>query len=104
MSFVHSQGAAGVSLVVYKSELGVALGIYNMLRFISGTFGVNILGIIVEAGRTGDTAPLYPFQISFYLLTAIAGVGFGLALLIATLIDCNRNSNSISLMKKEKTK
>jgi EmrB/QacA subfamily drug resistance transporter len=82
MGFAHSQGAAGVSLVVRKVELGVALGIYNMLRFISGTFGVNILGIVVETGRALDAASLAPFRIVFYLLAAVAVVGLLLAMLM----------------------
>jgi EmrB/QacA subfamily drug resistance transporter len=75
MGFAHSQGATGVSLAVGKDELGVALGIYNMLRFIAGTIGVNVLGIVVEGGRTGGALPLQPFQVSFYLLTAVAAAG-----------------------------
>lgn len=75
MSLVHSQGAMGVSLVVRKSELGVALGIYNMLRFISGTIGVNVMGLIVEAGRLSGTAPMRPFQAGFIVLAAVAAGG-----------------------------
>lgn len=82
MGFAHSQGAAGVSLVIQKSELGVALGIYNMLRFISGTFGVNILGLIVETARANAVSLLAPYQTSFIALAVVAAISFLLAALI----------------------
>jgi DHA2 family multidrug resistance protein-like MFS transporter len=82
MGFAHSQGAAGVSLVIQKSELGVALGIYSMLRFISATFGVNTLGLIVETGRTRAASLLSPYQTSFIVLTVVAAISFLLATLI----------------------
>ena len=75
MSLIHSQGATGVSLVVHKSELGVALGIYNMLRFISGTIGVNVMGIVLETGRVSGGAPMRPFQVSFFVLTVVGAIG-----------------------------
>ncbi|MFQ5612568.1 MAG: MFS transporter [Anaerolineae bacterium] len=79
MGFAHSQGATGVSLVVRRDERGLAMGIYNMLRFVCGTFGVNVLGIIVEAGRAGGVAALQPFRVSFYLLAAVSVLGLLLA-------------------------
>ncbi len=75
MAFVQSPGAAGVTLSVAKQELGVALGIFNMLRFISATLGATICGVILAWTRLDAEASLSAFRGCFGLLTAVAGAG-----------------------------
>ncbi len=80
MGFTQSPAAAGVTLVVSKDERGVALGIFHMLRFISGTLSATAFGIILEYARFNGTDPLGAFHLSFYLITAVAAVGMLLAI------------------------
>lgn len=79
MGFTQSPAATGITLVVRNDELGVALGIFNMLRFVSGTLGATIFGIILEYARLNSTDPLRAFHLSFYLLTVVAAVAVLLA-------------------------
>jgi hypothetical protein len=46
-----------------------------MLRFISGTIGVSVMGIIVETGRVSGAAPMRSFQVSFLVLSVVAAAG-----------------------------
>jgi EmrB/QacA subfamily drug resistance transporter len=80
MGFTQSPAATGVTLVVREDELGVALGIFNMLRFVSGTFGATAFGIILETARLNGSNPLGPFHLSFYVLTAVVAVAVLLAI------------------------
>lgn len=80
MGFTQSPAAAGVTLVVRQAERGVALGIFHMLRFISGTLSATVFGIILEYARLNGTDPLWAFHLSFYLVTAIAVVAVLLAI------------------------
>jgi MFS family permease len=80
MGFTQSPSATGVTLVVRDDERGVALGIFHMLRFISGTFSVTIFGIILEYARLNGINPLQAFHWSFYLLIAMAALAVVLAI------------------------
>ncbi len=80
MGFTQSPAAAGVTLVVREDERGVALGIFHMLRFISGTLSATVFGIILEYARLNGTDPLWAFHLSFYLVTAVAVVAVLLAI------------------------
>jgi sugar phosphate permease len=64
---------------VREAELGVALGIFNMLRFVSGTLGATIFGIVVAYARLNNVSPLFGFHTSFYLVTVVAAVAVLLA-------------------------
>lgn len=79
MGFVQSPSATGVTLVVHKAELGVALGIFNMLRFISGTLAATVFGILLEAVSPSSADPMLAYHLSFYLLAAVAALGTLLA-------------------------
>ena len=71
MGLTQSPTANAVTLVVGKEKLGVALGIFNMLRFVSGTLGTTMFGIILARG--GEAAGGLPaFRIDFYLFIAVA--------------------------------
>lgn len=82
MGLIQSPAATGVTLVVRKIELGVALGLFNMLRFITGTLGVMIFGIILERVQPSPSDPLWSFHLSLYLLAASAVVATLLAFLM----------------------
>jgi EmrB/QacA subfamily drug resistance transporter len=79
MGFTQSPAASGVTLIVREAELGVALGIFNMLRFVSGTLGATIFGIVVAYARLNNVSPLFGFHTSFYLVTVVAAVAVLLA-------------------------
>jgi len=80
MGFTQAPAAAGVTLVVREDERGVALGIFHMLRFISGVLSATVFGIILESARLNGADPLWPFHLSFYLLTAVAVAAVVLAI------------------------
>jgi hypothetical protein len=70
-----------VTLVVSPERLGVALGIFNMTRFVFGTLGTTIFGVVLE--RAGGLAAGVPaFRLDFYLFVAVSAgaalLAFGL--------------------------
>ncbi|RPJ69403.1 MAG: MFS transporter [Desulfobacteraceae bacterium] len=73
MGFTQSPAAAAVTLFVRKDERGVALGIFNMLRFVSATLGATIAGVLVVAPSSGRAVDFEPFRLAFLLLSALAG-------------------------------
>jgi MFS family permease len=81
MGLTQSPTANAVTLVVGREKLGVALGIFNMLRFVSGTLGATVFGVILDrnASLGGGMAA---FRLDFYLFTAVAAaaalLSFGL--------------------------
>ncbi len=82
MGMTQSPTANAVTLVVGKERLGVALGIFNMMRFVSGTLGATIFGTIL--GRGGAAAGLGAFRVDAYLLALVAGVAAFLSLKLPT--------------------
>lgn len=72
MGLTQSPVAAAVTFVVAKEQLGVALGIFNMFRFISGSLGTTVFGIVLQSA----CSPSNPgaFRLDFYLLIAVASV------------------------------
>jgi MFS family permease len=73
MGFTQSPAAAAVTLFVRKDELGVALGIFNMLRFVSATLGATIAGVLVVSTPSGGTLSFEPFRTAFLILSVLAG-------------------------------
>ena len=69
MGLTQSPTANAVTLVVSRERLGVALGIFNMLRFVSGPLGTTIFGVVLERGA-GVANSLAAFRLDFYLLAA----------------------------------
>jgi MFS family permease len=79
MGLTQSPTANAVTLVVGKENLGVALGIFNMFRFVMGTLGATIFGIIINQGaNVGGGMPA--FQTAFYVFTAAAAAAALLAI------------------------
>ncbi len=78
MGLTQSPTANAVTQVVGKENLGVALGIFNMFRFVMGTLGATVFGIIVERGAdVGGGLPA--FHTAFYVFTAVAALSAVLA-------------------------
>jgi EmrB/QacA subfamily drug resistance transporter len=86
MGLVQSPVAAAVTFVVAKEQLGVALGIFNMFRFISGSLGTTIFGIILQSAFSPSN--LGAFRLDFYLLIAVASVAALLSLHLPGPIAC----------------
>jgi EmrB/QacA subfamily drug resistance transporter len=78
MGLTQSPATAAVTFVVAEERLGVALGIFNMLRFISGTLGTTVFGIILQSAYSPSN--LRAFRLDFYLLIAVASAAALLAL------------------------
>ncbi len=79
MGMTQSPTANAVTLVVGKERLGVALGIFNMLRFVAGTLGQTIFGAVLDRGG-GAAAGLGAFRADFLIFAAVAGAAALLAL------------------------
>ena len=80
LGYTQSPSATGVTLVVRDDERGVALGIFHMLRFISGTLSVTIFGAILEYARLNDINLIRAFHWNFYLLITVAALAVVLAI------------------------
>ena len=91
MGLIQSPTAAGVTLVVPKKQLGVALGIFNTLRFISVTLSATLCGVILDPFSVGPDLRGSGFQWGFLLLAAVAGGGALLAVLSASLQKQSEN-------------
>jgi EmrB/QacA subfamily drug resistance transporter len=91
MGLTQSPVAAAVTFVVAKEHLGVALGIFNMFRFISGTLGTTVFGIILQSASS--PLNLGAFRLDFYLLIAVASAAALLALNLPGPIACQPPSN-----------
>lgn len=85
MGLIQSPTAVGVTLIVPEKQLGVALGIFNTLRFISVTLSATICGVILDPFSASPDLRGSGFQWGFLLLAAIAGGGALLAVLSASL-------------------
>jgi MFS family permease len=78
MGLTQSPVAAAVTLAVTQAQLGVALGIFNMVRFIGASLGSTVFGVVL-AGAAAPTS-LAPYRIDFALLIVVAAAAAGLAL------------------------
>ncbi|UCF92367.1 MAG: MFS transporter [Desulfobacterales bacterium] len=82
MGLTQSPAAAGVTFIIDKNHLGIALGIFNQLRFISATLGATVCGAILENAPGAAAITFASVRLSFALL---AGVAAGAALLATCL-------------------
>ena len=78
MGFIQSPSVTGVTLSVRKEELGVAMGLFSMFRFLGGTLGATVIGIILGSQFGGSL--MESFDISFYLLTILLVIALLLAI------------------------
>ena len=70
MGMVQSPAPAAISLVVPPERLGIAMGLFNLLRFIGGTLGPTIFALVLQAAAPGSTTDA--FRLNFYLVTTTA--------------------------------
>jgi len=70
MGMVQSPAPAAISIVVPPNRLGIAMGLFNLLRFIGGTLGPTLFALVLQA--IGPGFALVSFRIDFYLVTAAA--------------------------------
>jgi EmrB/QacA subfamily drug resistance transporter len=70
MGMIQSPAPAAISLVVPSERLGVAMGIFNLLRFVGGTLGPTVFALVLLAFGTELTSS--SFRPDFYLVTAMA--------------------------------
>jgi len=70
MGMVQSPAPASISLVVPPQRLGIAMGLFNLLRFIGGTLGPTIFALVLQAAAPGSTTDA--FRLNFYLVTTTA--------------------------------
>lgn len=73
MGFVQSPTAAAVSQVAPQEKLGVALGLYNMIRFMGGMLGTTIFGIMLDIAAP-QLGLLGAFRIDFGLVAILASL------------------------------
>ena len=76
MGLVQSPTAAAVTQIVPPHRLGVATGIFHMVRFVSGTLGSTVFSLILP----GDGAGI---GVGFRRVTMVVLLAAGLALVIA---------------------
>jgi MFS family permease len=70
MGFTQSPVVAAVSLTVPGDQAGVALGIFNMVRFVGASLGSTIFGVILEGARAG--AGLASYRACFWTVIGVA--------------------------------
>jgi len=83
MGFTQSPVAAAVTLAVPKDELGVALGIFQMVRFVGASLGSTIFGVVLGGAAAGSALSAY--RTDFYLLIGVAVGAVLLTLNVATV-------------------
>jgi EmrB/QacA subfamily drug resistance transporter len=70
MGMVQSPAPAAISIVVSPDKLGIAMGIFNLLRFIGATMGPTLFALILQASGPGFA--LLSFRVDFYMVTVAA--------------------------------
>jgi len=80
MGLTQSPVAAAVTFTVTQDQLGVALGIFNMIRFIGASLGSTVFGAVLEGATTGSELAAY--RLNFTLLTGVALTAAILALIL----------------------
>jgi EmrB/QacA subfamily drug resistance transporter len=88
MGMVQSPAPAAISIVVPPDKLGIAMGLFNLLRFIGGTMGPTLFALVLQA--TGPGFALLSFRLDFYLVT-LAAI---LAVVVGILVPGSEAPNS----------
>jgi EmrB/QacA subfamily drug resistance transporter len=70
MGLVQSPAPAAISIVIPPGRLGIAMGLFNLLRFIGGTLGPTLFALVLQHFGPGFT--LVSFRVDFYMITAVA--------------------------------
>ncbi len=91
MGMIQSPAPAAVSLVVASEQLGIALGVFNMLRFVGGTLGPTLFALVLQA--FGPELTPNAFRMDFYLVVIVAI----LAILVGLRVPGTRVEETCSL-------
>lgn len=83
MGLIQSPSANAITLVVTQASLGVALGIFNMLRFMAGSLGQTIFGAVLDQNG-GPAAGVSAYRLNFFIVAGVAAVAAVLALKMPT--------------------
>ena len=70
MGMIQSPAPAAVSLVMPADQLGVALGLFNMLRFVGATLGPTVFALVLQA--LGPAPTPGGFRADFYIIVLVA--------------------------------
>ena len=70
MGMVQSPAPATISLVVEADELGIAMGLFNLVRFGGGTIGPALFAIVLQA--QGPALTPSAFHTVFLLVSIMA--------------------------------
>jgi len=71
MGLIQSPTAATVTHVAAPEKLGAATGIFHMIRFVSGSLGSTVFGLVLETNTAGVAAG---FQHDLWVLLALAAL------------------------------
>jgi EmrB/QacA subfamily drug resistance transporter len=80
MGFTQSPVATAVTLAVHQEQLGVGLGIFNMVRFVSASLGATVFGIVLGSTTGGSGLLAYRLDCSILSGTALAAVALAVSL------------------------
>ncbi len=70
MGMIQSPAPAAVSLSMPLDQLGVALGVFNMMRFVGATLGPTVFALVLQA--LGPEPTLTGFRMDFYIVVVVA--------------------------------
>jgi len=70
MGMVQSPAPAAISLVLPPDRLGIAMGLFNLLRFIGGSLGPTLFALVLQT--TGPGFALVSFRLDFYLVSVLS--------------------------------
>jgi EmrB/QacA subfamily drug resistance transporter len=79
MGLVQSPTASAVSQVAPREKLGVAMGLFNMIRFMGGLLGTTLFGILLDIASP-QLGLLAAFQMDFGVVVLFGGAAAALTL------------------------
>lgn len=75
MGMIQSPAPATISLVIPPAKLGIALGLFNLVRFGGGTLGPAVFALVLQASGPQLAPPA--FHTVFYLVSIMAALAIG---------------------------
>ena len=72
MGLTQSPAAAAVTHVVRQERMGVATGVFHMCRFVSGTLGTTVFGLILQGDAGGLAAGFRRALVVLVVIAALA--------------------------------
>ena len=78
MGMVQAPAPAAISLAVQPHRLGIAMGLFNLLRFLGGTLGPVVFALVLLASGPASTPAAFRADFSLVTITAIIAVMVGI--------------------------